>query len=634
MLNNSATIQIDEKLKGVLGEDWRFWKDFSHQEVRDRFEKLSIEKFLELRKTLENNFHLIIKSIKNEFQPRNYRDMFSNILSLVDILIPDFLKSGQFIEAWQLTNLNKTLSISQREEATLKKLRDLLEVYSWLYPRYVWILALDDLDHLDNINIQQKLFDLLKIFRNKTNNICVMLTATIDQWDYFDESIKGTDKLKQLKGIFTQDECYFDLDYLPDEEMLDWVGRVVQRWWDRFNIKLPHDGRWYPFSRNAIEFIINYEPNDKTPRSVGNRLVDLWDKLKNAFSTTGKLFVESEFDAWKLMSPENYTKLNPFTQELLLSYRLKEKYGAFSGSIEDGIKEIIEILQASQEFRVVEIVEVKRNKEFNDDRFKTKSKKRRADVYIELQKLGGVDTTRIEIQVKAGDPNREITRDELESSFDLLEYNHIDFLIIVSFSELNSNTKKNLEKFRGRYNITATKLSSEQQAFCVLIAYFRNITSRKLTPLEAATSFQKIFGISPHLFFRSWLETKKEFIEKVHIFDIPTITPEITPEKKKTFTSTGSIESFIKPPKPIPPKLNEEKDKLLSTIKWMLKKGIERKPQWKNRITKTWLLKHKDCPVKEVLDKAWKKLLESEQYGKSEKSTFYIDVESSNALFN
>ena len=143
--------------------------------------------------------------------------MFSNILSLVDILIPDFLKSGQFIEAWQLTNLNKTLSISQREEATLKKLRDLLEVYSWLYPRYVWILALDDLDHLDNINIQQKLFDLLKIFRNKTNNICVMLTATIDQWDYFDESIKGTDKLKQLKGIFTQDESYFDLYYIPDE---------------------------------------------------------------------------------------------------------------------------------------------------------------------------------------------------------------------------------------------------------------------------------------------------------------------------------------------------------------------------------------------------------------------------------
>ncbi len=122
-----------------------------------------------------------------------------------------------------------------------------------------------------------------------------------------------------------ESRCYFDLDYLPDEEMLDWVGRVVQRWWDKFNIKLPHDGKWYPFSRNAIEFIINYEPNDKTPRSVGNRLVDLWDKLKNAFSTTGKLFVESEFDAWRL-TPTFSKPLKELVNSIIKNPKHVQKY--------------------------------------------------------------------------------------------------------------------------------------------------------------------------------------------------------------------------------------------------------------------------------------------------------------------
>jgi hypothetical protein len=97
--------------------------------------------------------------------------------------------------------------------------------------------------------------------------------------------------------------------------------------------------------------------------------------------------------------------------------------------------------------------------------FRTKKKKRRADVVIVLQEPGGPDIVKIEFQVKAGDPNRYITTEELESSFELLEYNYTDFLIILSFSDLSSSVKNRLEKYIGRYNITATDLSVEQQAY-------------------------------------------------------------------------------------------------------------------------------------------------------------------------
>ncbi|MFW9971978.1 MAG: P-loop NTPase fold protein [Candidatus Odinarchaeota archaeon] len=612
ILNDMASYQVDEKLKKIFGEDWRFWKDLNHLKLRNRIEILPLEKFNEFKLVLENNFRQIFLYIKKEYMPKNIRTLFTNALSLLDIFIPDYNTSMQVIDSWQLTNLDELMEPAIRDQETLTKFMDLLEIYSWIYPNYVWILALDDLDHLNEPNITQKFFDLMKIFRNSTHNFCIILTATIDQWTYFDDSMMGTDKQKQLEGIFTSELSYFDMDYLPEHEMLNWLGRIIQKWWLNFNIALPPDGQWYPFSREALEFIINYDPNDKTPRTVGNRLLDLWNKLTKTFLTSGRLYVESEFKAWKLLSKADYTKLNPYIQKLLISYRKKEKYGTFSGAIEEGLKTVLQVLKKSQEFRLVEIVDIQRNKEFFDDKFKTKSKKRKADVLITLQEPGGPDFVKIEFQVKAGDPNREITYDELESSFELLKYNYTNFLIILSFSELNSLIKSRLEKYSGRYNITATNLSEEQQAYCVLIAYFKEIAGRNLTPFEAANIFSKIFGESPHIFFRSWLKRKP-------------------PEEKK-----GESEEKEKE------KDGEEEEKkkkkegdtpIQKTIKWMIKKGLERTGQFKNRITKTWLLNRKDCPEKDLLNKAWKKIIDETKYGELIKTSFCIDEKKIDSLF-
>lgn len=625
ILNDVATIQIDSNLKKILGEDWRFWKNFDYLKIRNKIEQLPFDKFSELKNVLEINFRQIFSYIKKEFPTRNIRKIFSNALSIIDILIPDFEKSMQTIEIWQLTNLDDSILPSQKDEEALKKLKDLLEIYKWLYPNYVWILGLDDLDHLDDPLIQQGLFDLLKFFRNHTQNFCIILTATIDQWDYFDDSIKGTDKKKQLAGIFSSELCYFDMDYLPDHEMLNWLGRIIKYWWEKFHIILPLDGQWYPFSRQAINFIINYDPNDKTPRSVGNRLLDLWNNLTNSFLGSGKLYVESEFEAWKLFSKVDYTKLNPYTQNLLLTYRIKEKYGKFSGAIEEGLKNALEILRRSQEFRLIEIVNIKRNKKFYCENFKSKSKTRKADVLVVLQEPGGADIAKIEFQIKAGDPNREITYDELESSFDLLENNFIDFLIILSFSDLNTSVKKRLERFSGRYNITAANLSTEQQAYCVLLAYFDEIAGRKLSPFEAASIFLMIFGESPHIFFRSWLQRKKKFIETGLISKVPVV------EKSKI-----TLESFTKPITLTTPTQNvslKSDDKAISALKWIIKKGLERTGTYKNRVTKTWLFNRKDCPDKDLLTEAWKKLIGEKKYGELVKTSFYIDDKKVKSLF-
>lgn len=612
ILNHIATSKVDEKLKNILGKDWRFWKDLNHLKVRNKLETLSIVNFNEFKKILEENFRQIFLEINKEFTPRNIRTMFTNTLSLMDVFIPDYNKSMQVIDSWQLFNIDDTLQPAIKDQETLKKFQDLLEIYSWIFPKFVWILALDDLDHLNEPKIQQKFFDLMKVFRNSTHNFCIILTATIDQWTYFDDSMIGTDKQKQLEGIFTSDLSYFDMDYLPDHEMLNWLGRIIQKWWTNFNIALPPDGQWYPFSREAIELIINYDPNDKTPRTVGNRLLDLWNKLTNTFLTSGRLYVESEFKAWKLLSQADYTKLNPYIQKLLLSYRKKEKYGTFSGAIEEGLKGVLQILRKSQEFRLVEIIDIQRNVEFTDERFKTKSKKRRADVIIVLQVPGGPEIVKIEFQVKAGDPNREITGEELESSFELLEYDYTDFLIILSFSDLNSLVKNRLERFIGRYNITATNLSDEQQAYCVLIAYFKDIAGRDLTPFEAANIFSKIFGESPHIFFRSWLKRKPR-------------KEEIGAEEEEE----GEVEEEEEE---LEEEVEEDKPNQI-TIKWMITKALERPGQYKNRITKTWLLNRKDCPEKDVLTEAWKKLIDESKYGEFSKTTFYIDDKKIRSLF-
>ncbi len=606
ILNQIATTQIHAKLENILAKDWRFWKDLKHLELRKKIERLSNVNFSSFKIILENNFRQLFLNIKREFNPRNIRDFFNNTLSLLDIFIPDYTKSTEVLETWQLINLKD--GDLDKEQKTLKTFQDLLEIYSWLYSKFVWILALDDLDHLNDPKIQERFFDLMKTFRNLTHNFCIILTATIDQWTYFDESMLGSDKQKQLEGIFTSELSYIDMDYLPDNEMLNWLGRIIQKWWLNFNITLPLDGQWYPFSREAIEFIINYDPNDKTPRTVGNRLLNLWNTLTKSFLISGKLYVESEFDAWKLLSKEDYTKLNPYIQKLLLTYRSKEKYGAFSGAIEEGLKNILQILRKSQEFRLIEIIDIQRNEIFEDERFKSRSKKRKADVIIVLQEPGKPDIIKIEFQVKAGDPSREITYEELESSFNLLEYNYTDYLIILSFSDLSSLVKKRLENYTGRYNITAVNLSEEQRAFCVLIAYFNDIAGRNLTPYEAANAFLKIFGESPHIFFRSWLRRKSIALgEEIVRLEEKEKEKEEKEEKK------------------------EEEPEL--TIRWILGKGLGRTGQYKNRVTKTWLLNRKDSPEKELLNKAWNTLVKEEIYGKLIKTSFYIEPEKVKSLF-
>ncbi len=607
ILNQFATIQLDEKLKRLLGDDWRFWKDFNHINIRIKLNNLSIDDFFEFIQILEKNFRQIFFHIQREFAPRNIRTMFANILSLFKILIPDLTESSQAIEAWQLTEIDDSLSYSIKEQKSLSKFQDLLEIYKWLYPNFVWILALDDLDHLNDPKIQDKFFDLMKIFRNSTHNFCIILTATIDQWTYFDDSIKGTDKFKQLEGIFTSDLAYIDMDYLPDDEMLNWLGRIIQNWWANFNIKLPPDGHWYPFSREAMQLFINIDPNDKSPRTVGNRLLNIWRKLRNTFLINGKLYISSELDAWKLLYNEDYTKLNPYIQNLLLGYRIKETYGSFSGAIEGGLVEILQILRRSQEFELLEIVDIRRNREFTDERFKSKSKKRRADVIITLQEPGGVNLVKIEFQVKAGDPMRKITTEEMESSLELLKYNHTDFLVLLSFSDLSSRVKERLEQYEGRYNLTATNLSKEQQAYCILIAYFRKIAERDLTPIEAAHIFLKIFGQSPHIFFRNWLKRKQVISTGIDLEE----EAREEPEKEKKW------EEIVEP-----------------ALIWIIKKGLERNDQFKNRVTKTWLLNRRKCPQKKSLNRAWKILVSNEEYGKLIKSSFHINKERARTLIN
>lgn len=183
---------------------------------------------------------------------------------------------------------------------------------------------------------------------------------------------------------------------------------------------------------------------------------------------------------------------------------------------------------------------------------------------------------------------------------------------------MNTSVKKRLERFSGRYNITAANLSTEQQAYCVLLAYFDEIARRKLSPFEAASIFLMIFGESPHIFFRSWLQRKKEFIETGLISKVPVV------EKSKI-----TLESFTKPITLTTPTQNvslKPDDRAISALKWIIKKGLERTGTYKNRVTKTWLYNRKDCPEKEILNKAWKNLLKSEKFGKLIKTSFYIDV--------
>ena len=490
--------KIDEQLSEWFGERWQYIPREKYSQILEKiqgFEGSRYKNFIDFLKNLFNILHQADRNFNKE--------TFKTFLEYLEVINPDFDESDRAIKYWKL-NLDEPEDNDKRDSLAIDRFKKFLSLLNWVYKRPVLIFAIDDFTNLKEKEIQDRFFLLAKLFRNSTENLCVIFVATLDEWQAFDESIGKSDRRSQLEGLFNSKECYFDMDYLMDEEISNWLGKLIQEWWrDRGIIDMPPDASWYPFSKPAFNYFINLDKHQKTPRSLAIKLPEVWERI--AFSDKEDYFIPNEFEAWKVLKQQDFSSISPFEQKLLLDWKDTIHPGKFSGNLEERLLELFKFLRQEG---IREIISVERNKEFISPNFTSKDKVRKGDVIINSQSIEGGFQAIIEIQVKTN--NRPITKDELLSSKELLEWNCVNFLELLCFSDLQNDAKKMLEPFSPRVKFTGTSLMDTQKAYCILLANFNDIANRSFSIKEANQFFEIIFGESARKWIKGYLNLKKE----------------------------------------------------------------------------------------------------------------------------
>jgi hypothetical protein len=490
LLRDSPSIEIEAALSQFFGNGWRHRDVPPQDELHGKITSFSPAQFSAFIDAIKKTFRELerLSTMKQKVLTRN---IFGDVLLLFETL-GDYSVSEKALNYWKRAD-SITKSAPELDQDAILQFQRILAILQWIFGKILLIIAIDDLSHLGDPAFQERLFAFMKTVRNSTNHLCLLFSATHDEWEKFNTSIQNTDREGQLRGLFRTNEHYIDLDYLTDEEVSDWLSQAIRRWWNEINETLPPEYPWFPFDREAIYYLINCDHNDKTPRSIGNRLQETWKKVADGVPAGKPAFIRTAMEAWHILKHGQYFRLSPYEQKILLQFK-KEKN--LSVSVEKGIRDMFTLLRTDMSNPIREIINCSQGDRFTNPGFQSPEQLRIADVIVEFQSLKSFRQYRIEVQVKIKESD-PVTLSELESSIDLLRFNITQYLIIMSFTSIDAPAMRALGDFPERVLYTTSALSLEQQAYCILLGKYDQLFHCLPSGDDTSYIFQKIFTKSP-----------------------------------------------------------------------------------------------------------------------------------------
>jgi len=449
---------------------------------------------------LKNNYFLIESDIHVD-------DKFHITLWTAYAGTADWRKARAALEGSGAFN---NLEIKSSTDA-LEAIKEFSTLRDWLYTDYTTVVLIDHMERIGKNEAKfSSLFSMLNTFRNHTH-LCFALSGTLDAFAEMDLVIGG-DKIEQIHNW----EHPVNLQHLPNDIVVDIVGRHLAGFWQKTNDAPPAIHHLFPFSRNSISYL--YDANQKDLRKSLIRLNDLVEEYRKA----GKIEpVLDFFQAMRKLRVSRDYLLTPFEQKELVEKLMDPNVQDLSRSkqLEKKIRECLDIMALDPRFDYLSNIRHEPAIGPNGEK---------PDVYFELfGKTGAQSLRKIAIEVKLYRKGSEVPPAEIDKTHVLLKGKNVDYIHWVTNKPLSITGKAlppDLEAHLGRIQ----PLDPIELSYAALVLYY-----------------EECFGASPSA------DVANEILKKMglDIEEIASATRDLKPlvQVPDLLRLGGGLDQFITP---------------------------------------------------------------------------------------
>jgi hypothetical protein len=329
----------------------------------------------------------------------------------------------------------------------------------------------------DKETFYMNLGKLLVRLRNSLNYILFTFISTTEDWSRYDEIIsRNSDLLSQTNEFIKK----VGLKQLEVPELIQVFKNRMNRFWQNYSAQQSPIVPFYPFTANAFEYVYRYKKRNL--RDAIELLNDFWTAFKR---TRVVPKMETVFECMQVVRQFYRQAFEPTKLELFEWRIIAQEFNkpgrfasnsARSSGIEAGIEAAWRCLMAEQP-PVVTRVE-------NNPVIVVPSGRRRPDVYIEIHgNLGAELRRRLEFQVKAYGENAQVELKHIESSIELFNEHHTDFIyFIITGKGLSPDAEAAVKVLEATYpnRIRRPVLVESQVNALYLLALYPEVTGKRL----------------------------------------------------------------------------------------------------------------------------------------------------------
>jgi hypothetical protein len=465
---------------------------------------LGVIRLKEIIDPIQNNAHVIVPKLQAYFND-NKRELRNEFKAAFNGQTYELKRSDNSL----ITDLFRVLDEDDNEDYLEKIIKaspdlfrsseDLINYFNDLTRIYacaarkqpLFLIGIDEFAKSDRTGQEDyfiQLGNLMVKLRNSLDNTLFVLISTSENWRDYDAVIK---KKSDLDGQISGFMYGMALKSLETQELIQVFRNRMNRFWDDYASDRNAIAPYYPFSDAVFEYVYLY--NRRQLRETINFLNGMWMQFHYNRSIPR---LETMFEALREVRRQDKKPLDPkemrrFEWEIInKAFNDPSRFNSNakrSSAIEKGLENAWKCLMKGQ---FNEITNVQ-----NNPTISTPTGKRRPDILITLLGALGAEYRRnFEFQVKAYAQNSEVELKHIESSLELFNEQHTDFIyFIITGKGLTPDAEAKVKQIEHECpaRIRRPFLTEDQIDYLYLLALFEEVMGRSMERTLEDESFAK-----------------------------------------------------------------------------------------------------------------------------------------------
>ncbi len=445
---------------------------------------------------LSSNLDYIKEKIQSTLFNQRIFDLINENAAILNRFIPvdlnflltfwkSYVQNPEYMEclnAFRGNDAYKGFNVSTDNDAS-KYIDELIEMFRWTFDNKTCFVVI--FDHLEaggsglKDKVFSNLFSLLLNLRQK-KFMTIILSGTLDAYSDFDDVLQG-DQRQQLDN-WSKTLALTNLD--PDTVIMV-ITQYILNFWKKFNFSPPHDKILFPFGENSIKYL--YENNGQDLRKT---LKNLYELIESYRKTEKLEHVDTFFKAFKAFRTRDDLTLSYIEQKelrnKLLDSHIQDKQR--STMVENVLCKFFKILSTQPDYNY--LTDVKHEPPLGES-------KKKPDVFLEFFGNEGSEyIKKAGIEVKMYRKGKEVSKGDINKTFDLLREKALDYVIWITNVELDIRHRYSLPNELYPHLGRISKLNDLELAYISLMVHYEDIF-RIEPPLQDVEFILNKLNLSP-----------------------------------------------------------------------------------------------------------------------------------------